>query len=164
MKKRKTRMSTDDEPDINIAGSQEDAPATVAIDGEIAAPTSAVRATGPLTAFKRIKLPDTNKRKAVCLESTDVLQVKIGRHKGAAYISSRTKTAHNKRLNKTGKEAMELQVAGRRGNKRKHALADIKADIANKRLFVRKGLPPPPHWGELPTAPLPQGRGSPPSP
>jgi hypothetical protein len=85
--------------------------------------------------------PDTNKRKTVCLESTDVLQVKIGKHRGAAYISSRTmhKAAHNK----TVKEAMELQVAGRGGNKRKHALADIKADIANKRLFVRKGLPTP---------------------
>jgi hypothetical protein len=35
------------------------------------------------------------------------------------------------------------------GNKRKCALADIKADIANKRLFVRKGLPP--TGGELPT-------------
>jgi hypothetical protein len=91
------------------------------------------------------------KRKAVCLEPTDVLQVKIGRHRGAAHISSRTKAAHNK----TAEEAMELQVAGRGGNKRKYALADIKDDIANKRLFVRKGLP---------TPPLPQGRGSPPSP
>ena len=45
---------------------------------------------------KRIKLPDTNKRKTACLELTDALQVKIGRHRGAAHISSRTKAAHNK--------------------------------------------------------------------
>jgi hypothetical protein len=50
---------------------------------------------------------------------------------------------------------MELQVAGRGGSKRKYALADIKADIANKRLFVRTKAPP--HWGELPSPPLPQG-------
>jgi hypothetical protein len=37
----------------------------------------------------------------------------------------RTKTAHNK----TVREAMELRVAGRGGNKRKYALAGIKADI-----------------------------------
>jgi len=107
--KRKSRIITDDGPDINTAATWVDAPATAAIGDEIAAPTTAARATEPLTASKRIKLPDTNKRKAVCLEPTDVLQVKIGRHKGAAYISLRTKAAHNK----TVKEAMELQVAGR---------------------------------------------------
>ena len=86
--KRKSRSITiDDGPDINIAATWVDAPATATIDGEIAASTPTARATEPLTASKRIKLPDTNKRKAVCLEPTDVLQVKIGRHKGAAYIT-----------------------------------------------------------------------------
>jgi hypothetical protein len=87
--KRKSRsIIIDDEPDINIAATWIDAPATDTIDDEITAPTTtAARATGPLTASKRIKLPDTNKRKAVCLEPTDVLQEKIGRHKGAAYIN-----------------------------------------------------------------------------
>ena len=33
---------------------------------------------------------------------------------------------------------MELHVASRGGNKRKYALADINADVANTRLFVRK--------------------------
>jgi hypothetical protein len=56
---------------------------------------------------------------------------------------------------------MELQVAGRGGSKRKYALADIKADIANKRLFVRKGLPP---LGGAPQPNPPQGRGPPPPP
>jgi hypothetical protein len=55
MKKRKTRMIIDDDPDINIAVSREDAPATATTDGEIAAPTSIARATEPLTASKRIK-------------------------------------------------------------------------------------------------------------
>jgi hypothetical protein len=153
--KRKSRIVIDDGPDINIAATRVDAPATATIDGEIAVPTTTARATESLAVFKRIKLPDTNKRKAVRLESTDVLQVKIGRHRGAAYISSRTKAAHNK----TAKEAMELQVAGRGGNKRKYALADIKADIANKRLFVRKGLPP--TGGSSPPHPTPKGRGAP---
>jgi hypothetical protein len=76
-----------------------------------------------------------------------------------AASSSRTKAVHNK----TVKEAMELQVAGRGGNKRKYALADINADIANKRLFVRKGLPP--TGGSPPPHPSHQaGRGPPPSP
>jgi len=50
---------------------------------------------------------------------------------------------------------MELQVAGRGGSKRKYALADIKADIANKHLFVRKGLPP--MGGISPTQPSHKG-------
>jgi hypothetical protein len=84
--KRKSRsIIIDDEPDINIAATWIDAPATATIDDEITAPTTAARATEPLTASKRIKLPDTNKRKAVCLEPTDVLQVKIGRQH-ALYI------------------------------------------------------------------------------
>jgi hypothetical protein len=98
--KRKSRIIIDDEPDINIAATRVDAPATATIDDEIAAPTTAARATEPLTASKRIKLPGTNKRKAVCLGPTDGLQVKIGRHKGAAYISLRTKAAHNKAVKK----------------------------------------------------------------
>jgi hypothetical protein len=156
--KRKSRsIIIDDEPDINIAVSV-DAPATAVIDGVIAAPTSAARAAAPSTASKRIKLPDTNKRKTACLELTDVLQVKIGRHNGAAHISSRIKAAHNK----TVKEAMELHVASRGGNKRKYALTDIKADIANKRLFVRKGLPP--TGGSPPPHPSHQGGDHPPHP
>jgi hypothetical protein len=113
-----------------------------------------LRAAAPSTASnmsKRIKLPDTNKRKTACLELTDVLQVKVGGHRGAAHISSRTKAAHNK----TVKEAMELHVATRGGNKRKYALADINADVANKRLFVRKGLPP--TGGSPPSHPSHQG-------
>jgi hypothetical protein len=47
------------------------------------------------------------------------------KHRGSALTSARTKATHNK----TVKEAMELQVAGRGGSKRKYALADIKADI-----------------------------------
>jgi hypothetical protein len=74
----------------------------------------------------------------------------------AIYISSRTKAAHNK----TVKGAMELQAAGRGGSKRKYALADIKADIANKRLFVRKGLPP--TGGSSSTQPPRKGCGDPP--
>jgi hypothetical protein len=62
--------------------------------------------------------------------------------------------------NKTVKEAMELQVAGGGGSKRKYALADIKADIASKRLFVRK---PPPNWGSSSTQP-PRKEGTPPPP
>jgi hypothetical protein len=93
MNKRKSRI--DDEPDINIADMCVGAPATATIDGEIAAPTSTARATEPLTASKRIKLPDTNKRKAVCLESNDVLQVKIGRHRGAASAELRRRTTYN---------------------------------------------------------------------
>jgi hypothetical protein len=54
---------------------------------------------------------------------------------------------------------MELQVASRGGNKRKYALADIKADIANRRLFVRK--PPPPTGGSSATQ-LPRKGGTPP--
>ena len=54
---------------------------------------------------------------------------------------------------------MELQVSGRGGNKRKYALADIKADIANKRLFVRKGLPP---TGESSSTHPPRKGGDPP--
>jgi hypothetical protein len=60
--------------------------ATAPVDGEIAAPTTTARAKEPLTASKRIKLPDTNKRKAVSLESTDILQARTGRHKGATYM------------------------------------------------------------------------------
>jgi hypothetical protein len=96
MNKRKSRIVIDDGPDINIAAACVDAPAAATIDGGIAASTPTARATEPLTASKRIKLPDINKRKAVCLESTDVLQVKIGRHRGQrGSISSRTKAAHN---------------------------------------------------------------------
>ena len=101
--KRKSRsIIINDEPDINIAATWIDAPATATIDDEITAPTTAARATEPLTASKRIKLPDTNKRKAVCLEPTDVLQVKIGRHRGAAHISSRTKAAQPQQAGKRG--------------------------------------------------------------
>jgi hypothetical protein len=57
-----------DGPDINITTAWEGAPATAAVDGEIAAPTTTARAAGPLAASKRIKLPDTNKRKAASLE------------------------------------------------------------------------------------------------
>jgi hypothetical protein len=48
-------------------------------DDEITAPTTAARATEPLTASKRIKLPDTNKRKAACLEDWKA-------HRGSIYI------------------------------------------------------------------------------
>jgi hypothetical protein len=109
MKKRKSRILIDDGPDINIAATWEGAPATAAIDGEIAALITTAETTAPLMASKRIKLPGITKRKAVSLEPTDILQAKIGRHKGAAYISPRTKAAHNKAV----REAMELQVAGR---------------------------------------------------
>jgi hypothetical protein len=61
MNKRKSRIVIDDGPDIiNIAATWVDAPATATIDGEIAASTPTARATEPLTASKRIKLPDTN--------------------------------------------------------------------------------------------------------
>jgi hypothetical protein len=62
--KRKSRsIIIDDGPDINIAATRVDAPATAMTDGVIDAPTSAARAAEPFTASKRIKLPDTNKRK-----------------------------------------------------------------------------------------------------
>jgi hypothetical protein len=71
-----------------------------------------------------------------------------------AGLASPYKAAHNKAVN----EAMELQVAGRGGSKRKYALADIKADIPSKRLFVRRGLPPPP-WGGCPQPSPPTREG-----
>jgi hypothetical protein len=73
-----------------------------------------------------------------------ISQEEIGKHsrsKRSVHIAARTKAAHNK----TVAEALELQIESREGNKRKYALAGIKADIANKRLFglfVRMGLPP----------------------
>jgi hypothetical protein len=89
--KRKSRsIIIDDEPEINIAATWVDAPATAVIDGVIAAPTSAARAAAPFTASKRIKLPDTNKRKTACLGLTDVLHVKIGRLRGAAHTCTQT--------------------------------------------------------------------------
>jgi hypothetical protein len=48
--KRKLRIIIDDEPVINIAATWVDAPAAASIDGGIAAPTTAARATEPLTA------------------------------------------------------------------------------------------------------------------
>jgi hypothetical protein len=48
MNKRKSRITIDDEPDINIAVSWEGASAAATIDGEIVAPTTTARATGPL--------------------------------------------------------------------------------------------------------------------
>jgi hypothetical protein len=44
-------------------------------------------------------------------------------------------------------EAMELQIDSSGGNKRKYALTEIKADIANTRLYVRRSPPPPPPMG-----------------
>jgi hypothetical protein len=64
-KKRKSRITIDDGPDISTAATWVGTPATATTDGGIAAPTTTARATEPLTASKRIKLPDTNKRKAV---------------------------------------------------------------------------------------------------
>jgi hypothetical protein len=43
MNKRKSRITIDDEPDINIAATRVDAPATATIDGEIAAPTTTAK-------------------------------------------------------------------------------------------------------------------------
>jgi hypothetical protein len=53
-------------------------------------------------------------------------------------------------------EAMELQIDSSGGNKRKYALTEIKADIANKRLYVT--------GGGTSTQPNPHGREPPPSP
>jgi hypothetical protein len=90
-KKRKPR-NIDDEPDIKLA-EWEGTPAAAAAGGEIAAlTTNTTKATAlptsQLKASKRIKLPDTNKRKAVNLGPNDILQAKIGKCKGAAYISA----------------------------------------------------------------------------
>jgi hypothetical protein len=85
---------------------------------------------------KRTKLPGTNKRiQPDELDPNGILQEGIGRHsrsKRPVHIAARTKAAHNK----TVAEAMEIQIESRGGDKRKYALAEIKADIANKRLFV----------------------------
>jgi hypothetical protein len=110
---------------------------------------------------KRTKLPGTNKRKQPEeLDPNDVLQERIGRHsrsKRAVHIAARTK-AHNKAV----AEAMELQIDSSGGNKRKYALTEIKADIANKRLYVRRS--PPPYGGRHLNPTLPHGREPPPSP
>jgi hypothetical protein len=152
--KRKSRIIIDDGPGISLAATWVCAPTTATTDGEIAAPTTTARATEPSTASKRIKLPGTNKRKAVCLESTDVLQVKIGGHKGGGIYIFENGEPHGGH-NKPVKEAM----GAARGNKRKYALADIKADIANKRLFARK---PPPPLGGAPQPSPPARAGTPP--
>ena len=112
---------------------------------------------------KRTKLPGTNKRNQPDeLNPNGVLQEGFGRHsrsKRAVHIAARTRAAHNK----TVAEAMELQIDSSGGNKRKYALTEIKADIANKRLSIRaKG--PPPYRGRHLNPALPHGREPPPSP
>ena len=57
---------------------------------------------------------------------------------------------------------MELQIDSSGGNKRKYALTEIKADIANKRLYVRKSLPP--MGGGTSTQPSLTGGNHPPRP
>jgi hypothetical protein len=63
------------------------------------------------------------------LDPNDILQERIGRNsrsKRSVHIAARTnKAAHNTAV----AEAMELHIDSRRGNKRKYALAEIKADI-----------------------------------
>jgi hypothetical protein len=53
---------------------------------------------------------------------------------------------------------MELQIDSSGGNKRKYALTEIKADIANKRLYVRRSPPDLCIWGEAPAQPNPPSR------
>jgi hypothetical protein len=67
MNKRKSRIIIDDEPDINIAATWVDAPATAAIDGEIAAPTTTARATDPLTASNQANQIARHQQKESCL-------------------------------------------------------------------------------------------------
>jgi hypothetical protein len=108
------------------------------------------------------KLPGSNKRKQPDkLTPNDVLQEGIGRHsrsKRAVHIAARTKAAHNKAV----AEAMELQIDSSGGNKRKYALTEIKADIAKKRLYVRRSLPP--IGGGTSTQPSLTGGNHPPHP
>jgi hypothetical protein len=59
---------------------------------------------------------------------------------------------------------MELQIESRGGNTRKYALAEIKADIANKRLLFVRSKEPPPHRGRHLNPPLSHGRDLLPSP
>jgi hypothetical protein len=91
---------------------------------------------------KRTKLPGTNKRKQPDeLHPNGVFLERIGKHsraKRAVHIAARTKAASQAANNKTVAEAMELQIDSIGDNKRKYALTEIKADIANKRLYVRR--------------------------
>jgi hypothetical protein len=153
----------EDEPDINLA-EWINAPAESEADGGEA---RSCHGDGPATSpaeknSKRTKLPDTNKRKQVDeLDSNDILQERMVRHsrfKKSVHIGARTKAPHNK----TVTEAMELQLDSRGGNKRKYALTDIKADIANKRLYVRRNLPP--MGGGTSTQPSLTGGNHPPHP
>ena len=66
---------------------------------------------------------------------------RIGKHsraKKAVHITARTKAANNKSV----AGAMELQIGSSGGKKRKYTLTEIEADIANKRLYARRSLPP----------------------
>jgi hypothetical protein len=112
---------------------------------------------------KRTKLPGTNKRKQPDeLHPNDVLLERIGKHsraKKAVHIAARTKAANNK----TVAEAMELQIGSSGGKKRKYTLTEIEADIANKRLYVRRSLPSP-YGGRDLSPTLPHGREPHPSP
>jgi hypothetical protein len=59
---------------------------------------------------------------------------------------------------------MELQIDSSKGNKRKYALTEIKADIANKRLYARRSLPPMGGGGGTSTQPSLTGGNHPPHP
>jgi hypothetical protein len=81
----------DDEPDISLAAWAGAAPAAAAAGGGDAALTTNTTMTtaqpAPQTnASKRIKLPDITKKKAVDLEPDDILQAKIGKHRGSALV------------------------------------------------------------------------------
>jgi hypothetical protein len=115
---------------------------------------------------KRTKLPGTNKRKQPDeLDPDDVFSWTYYKReladtadpKELYTLAARTKAARNKMV----AEAMELQIdSSSGGNKRKYALTGIKADITNKRLYVRRSLPPPPLWGEGPQTSPPSREGT----
>jgi hypothetical protein len=140
MTKRKTR-SIEDEPDINLA-EWVDASVESEADGGEAATGMASQPAYQRKNSKRTKLSGTNKRKQPDeLNPNDVLLERIDRHiraKRAVHIAARTRAANNKTVD----EAMELQIDSSGGNKRKYALTEIKADIANKRPYVRRSLLP----------------------
>jgi hypothetical protein len=97
------------------------------------------------------------------LDPKDILQERIGGHsrsKRAAHIASRTKAVQNKAV----AEATELQIdSSSGGNKRKYALTEIKANLANKCLYVRRSLPPM-GGGTSTQPPLTGGNAHPPPP
>jgi hypothetical protein len=117
----------------------------------------ALRACWPRALFAGVRVgqPDELHPNDVLLERTG----KNSRAKKAIHITARTKAASNK----TVAEAMELQIGSSGGKKRKYTLTEIKADIASKRLYVRRSLPPP-MGGGTSTHPSLTGGNHPPHP